>query len=334
MPLATRLVYLLGVWTSIALGLCLLDTSTGQVAAFAPTRQRILSPQRRQQIIATSSTLLHDKKKPEYSRELLLREEAESPFRKVRFFFYFILGGGALTSLAVSGARVAAALNGINPDLLPESATNVAVDLAGLVVLAALYRNDLAAQESRLERAQRGAQMAKLTIRASKNILTGDDYLSSSSSSEPRETFTTTLASLRRGRGIEKRVVICAAGLEKITSVIQQAKEIQDELTLSDLLVIPYVLGSPSSSSSSELDNDNLPDCVALPSARNANWQSFIEDEVAEATRQGVDAQAEGLCIILKKNGKIGQRTKGIYLNNMVADVAGRAAMGMDITNI
>ena len=331
----SRLVYLLGVGTIIALGLCLLDTSTWQVDAFSPTRQRILSPQRRQ---ITTRTLLHEKKKPEYSRELLLREEAESPFRKVRFFFYFILGGGALTSLAVSGARVAAALNGINPDLLPESATNVAVDLAGLVVLAAMYRNDLAAQESRLERAQRGAQMAKLTVRASKNILTGDDYLSSSSSSsssssEPRETFTTTLASLRRGRGIEKRVVICAAGLEKITSVIQQAKEIQDELTLSDLLVIPYVLGSSSFSSSSELENDNLPDCVALPS-RNPNWQSFIEDEVAEATRQGVDAQAEGLCIILKKNGKIGQRTKGIYLNNMVADVAGRAAMGMDITNI
>jgi len=93
--------------------------------------------------------------KPEYSRELYLREEAESPFRKVRFFFYISLAGGALTSLAVSTARVAAALAGINTDLLQESATNVAVDLLGLGLIAFLFNRDLQAQDSRLKRASK-----------------------------------------------------------------------------------------------------------------------------------------------------------------------------------
>ena len=296
----------------------------------------------RQNESSSPSLILLHEKKTEYSRELYLREESESPFRKVRFFFYFSLGGGALTSLAISAARVAAALNGINQDLLQESAINVVVDLVGLAALTALYKNDLAAQESRLKRASKGAQMAKLTIRASKSIVTGNNLSGARSSSSSGETFTTTLASLRRGRGIEKRVVIAAAGLDKITQVLQQAKELRDELTLSDLLIIPYVLGSSDSTLSSlsllqsntrNDDDDELPDCVAL-STGGSNWKSFIEEEVQEATKQGVNVQDEGLCVILKKNGRIGQRTKGIYLDNMVADVTGRASMGMDITNI
>lgn len=291
--------------------------------------------------MSTTTTRLYEKK-PEYSRELYLREEAESPFRKVRFFLYFSLGGGALTSLAVSLARVAAALNGINENLLSESALNVAVDVAGLVILTWAYRNDLASQESRLKRASKGAELAKLNIRASKNIVTGD--FSSLDKRAKRETFVTTLASLRRGRGIEKRVVIAVAGPERIVQVLKESRELQEDLTFNDLLVIPYLLGGSSSiedlllSSSDDVDDDTdadtfLPDCVALPTS-SANWKTFIEAEVAEATQQGVDAMTEGVTVILKKNGRIGQRTRGIYLSNMVADVTGRSSMGMDITNI
>lgn len=253
-------------------------------------------------IIGTRTTRLFEKK-PEYSRELYLREEAESPFRKVRFFLYLALGGGALTSLVVSLARVAAAVwSGINTELLPESAVNVAVDLVGLVVLAFLYKNDLASQESRLQRAFKGAALAKLTIRASKNIiLTGDGDLPSLENNS-RETFTTTLASLRRGRGIEKRVVIAVAGPQRMSQVIHEAKELQDELMFNDLLIIPYILGS----TENNLTNQDLPDCVALPQ-NGAAWKSFVDEEVSEATRQGVDAKIEGVSIILKKNGRIGQ---------------------------
>jgi hypothetical protein len=105
---------------------------------------------------------MNQRGKPEYSRELLLREEAESPFRKVRFFFYTSLAVGAATSLAVSVARIAAGVAGINADLLQESVTNAGVDLGGLAVLAFLYQRDMKAQDSRLKQASKGSELAKL----------------------------------------------------------------------------------------------------------------------------------------------------------------------------
>ena len=78
----------------------------------------------------------------EYSREVRLREEAESPFRKVRYFFYLNAAGGAFTSLAISLARIAAALSGVNTDLMDESLRNAAIDIAGLTVVGYLYKRD------------------------------------------------------------------------------------------------------------------------------------------------------------------------------------------------
>jgi hypothetical protein len=63
-------------------------------------------------------------------------------------------------------------------------------------------------------------------------------------------------------------------------------------------------------------------------------WRSVIEDEAEQAIQQGVDIEKDGFCVILKKNGRVGQRTKGIFLENMVADITQRLEMGMDIKNI
>lgn len=265
--------------------------------------------------------LYAEDKTKEYSRELYLREEAESPFRKVRFFFYIALGGGALTSLAVSGARVAAGLAGINTDLLEQSATNMAIDTAGLVLLAFLYQRDLKAEESRLERASKGAALAQLKVRGSKALIEGE---------EGSETFTTSLASLRRGRGIEKRVVIAAAGPEKIAAVVRDAKRLSDSLDISDLLVVPVVL--PAGVAPEFDTSDEQPVCIAFPVG--SNWKIVVDDEAKEATNQGVDVQKEGFCIVLKKNGRVGQRTRGVFLDNMVGEVEKRRGLGMDVTNI
>ena len=247
--------------------------------------------------------------KEEYSRELLLREEAESPFRKVRFFVYFALGGGALTSLLVSLARVAAGLNGINEDLLPESLTNAGVDLAGIVVLAFLYKRDLEAEESRLKRASKGAELAKLMV------------IDSDSSQ------TIPLASYRRGRGIEKRVVIVAGSEEKIEQVMKDAKELEVALSFNDLLIVPVILPQATAPKA-----EVIPECVAVPVGKS--WKTVMDSETEEARKQGVDIERDGYCVILKKNGRIGQRTKGIFLENMVGEVTERRNMGMDVTNI
>lgn len=138
------------------------------------------------------------------------------------------------------------------------------------------------------------------------------------------------MASLRRGRRIEKRVVIAVAGPERMSHVLEEAKSLEDELTFNDLLVIPYVLGSPDIVETLSFD---LPDCIAVPTG-GTPWRSMVEDEMSEATNQGIDVKTERFSIILKKNGRIGQRARGIFLRNMVADVSARASMGMDVTNI
>ena len=289
-----------------------------------------------------------------YSREIILREEAESPFRKVRFFFYLAALGGAFTSLALSGARVLAALNGINSDLLDESLINVGVDLAAIVIVAALYQRDLQSQESRLQRASKGAELAKLAIRGSSKLLdmTGDDEKSvelmkwyrraqaiealdpASSSSK---SVTIPLAAFRRGRGIEKRIVIAAAGRETIVKILETATSnpgLCEAMRDTDLLVVPVVL--PQCEAPLGLDKQNVldQDWIALPAGQGGDWKAVLEDEASQATAQGVDVLKNGFCIVLKKNGRVGTRTKGIFLENMVGDVMQRKEMGMDISNI
>jgi len=96
-------------------------------------------------------------------------------------------------------------------------------------------------------------------------------------------------------------------------------------------VIVPVVY--PQGTAPLGLDVDLLEqDCVALPAG--GNWKAVINDEASEAVRQGVDITGEGFCIVLKKNGRVGQRTKGIYLDRMVGEVNERRAAGMDVSNI
>ncbi|GKY91147.1 hypothetical protein MPSEU_000087500 [Mayamaea pseudoterrestris] len=273
---------------------------------------------------SSSSQLFLFEKNTDYSRQVLLREEAESPFRKVRFFLYASLAGGATISLVVSGTRVLAAWNGINTDLLDESLQNVAVDVGGLIVLGFLNNQDVKAQESRRKRASKGADLARLVVRASPRLK--DPLLDASVANDL--SFSTSLASLRRGRGIEKRVVIAAGGAEKIQQVLEEATRLDASFQSTDLLLVPVI--APSGQAPQY--EGELPQCVALPAGNG--WKALIDDEMQEAAGQGVDVESNGFCIVLKKNGRVGQRTSGISLMPMVGDVEQRQASGLDVKNI
>ena len=264
-------------------------------------------------------------KEEEYSIEVRLREEIESPFRKVRFFLYLTLAAGAMTSLAVSATRIAAASAGINADLMQESLVNAGVDLAGVLVIGGLYKRDLDAEQSRLKRATKGAELAKLMVRGSKQMV--------DVASEDGTTFTTSLASLRSGRGIEKRVVIAAGGVEKIAQVLREAKELASDIEMCDLVVVPVIMPQ-GVAPQMDVSEGDWPSYVALPVTVGNNWKNVVDDEAAEAVKQGVDIEKEGFCVIVKKNGRIGQRTRGIFLDNMVGAVEARREAGMDVSNI
>jgi len=156
----------------------------------------------------------------------------------------------------------------------------------------------------------------------------------SNTGSSDNGAVTIPLSALRRGRGIEKRVVIVAAGKEKIRSVLQNAttQQLGPALLGSDLLVVPVVL--PQATAPLGLDKELLDQpWVALP-AGGGNWKAVLDDEADQAATQGVNVDADGFCIVLKKNGKVGQRTKGIYLDRMCGDVSQRKELGLDVANI
>lgn len=271
----------------------------------------------------------------EYSREIRLREEVESPFRKVRFVLYLNLLGGAAVSLAVSGARIAAALSGVNTNLMQESITNAIIDIIGIVVIGYFYKQDQDAQESRLKRATKGASLANLQIRGSASLLSGAasdiDLNNIDRNKLVGKTAVVPIKSFRRGRGIEKRIVIAIASKEKINAVLEQTKEVADSLVANDLILVPVV--TPQFTAPLGIDNELMEmDCVALPAG--GNWMSVLTDETDQAREQGVDVEKEGVCIVLKKNGRVGTRTKGIFLENMIGDVLARQQMGMDVSNI
>ena len=244
--------------------------------------------------ISTALQLSRDKN---YSTEVRLREEAEAPFRKVRFFVYSALLGGCFISLIVSAARIAAGLNGINADLLGESTTNAAIDLGGIALLSFLLKTDADAQESRLKRASKGGELAALPVRGKAPFFIDQES----------KTYTTlTLSSFRAGRGIDKRVVICAAGEERISAVVNDMNEesFQESLILNDLLIVPVIC--PEGTAPIAIDDVLLEkECIAFPYGRG--WKEFIASEVEDASKQGVDVDAEGFALILKKNGRVGQ---------------------------
>lgn len=316
-----------------ALGVCLLMSSCltsrlQHVHAFSivtTTRRSagiIVTNSGRGSTCSSSTTAIHSSlngnNNDNYSRELRLREEAESPFRKVRQFFTIALLGGAMTSLAVSSARILAAMNGVNTDLMQESVVNAGVDVIGVAGLVFLYKRDMEAQESRLKRAAKGAEFAKLMIRGTFGDING-------------KSIVTSLSTLRRGRGLEKRAVIVAAGKDRITTVLQEAAALSDSLNLNDLVIVPVVM--PSCSAPLGLDMELIQqENIALPAG--GNWVSVIMDEATQAKEQKIDVEKEGFCVVLKKNGRVGQRTKGINLARMCGEVEERQALGMDVKNI
>ena len=148
---------------------------------------------------------------------------------------------------------------------------------------------------------------------------------------EEKAAGTIPLSSLRSGRGVEKRVVIVVAGKERLKQVLEEAQDLKEALALNDLVVVPVV--HPQGTAPLGLDPELLEqDYIALPAG--GAWRSVMSDETAEAEQQGVNLESEGICVIIKKNGRIGQRTKGVFLNRMVGEVAERREAGMDVTNI
>jgi len=243
-----------------------------------------------------------------------LVEEIETPYRNFRYFLYAALGSGALVSFVINLPRLAANLSGINAESTNDTVLNLVINALAIALLYFFYDRDRQAQLKRLERIKIGGSIAALRVRFQ-------------GSGERVK-----LADLRRGRGRARRVVLVAASAAGLREAVAAAAPLSAKLVECDLLVVPVTL--PLGGPAADLDAAATAlDHIALPA--EGEWKSVIGAECERAVEQGLDPESQGFTIIIKKNGRIGQRIKGLpNYTRLIGDVEERKAKGMDVDNI
>ncbi|CAM9924391.1 unnamed protein product [Ascophyllum nodosum] len=308
------------------------DASRGHQADRLPRRCAVARRSR----AAAGRLMMRQTEEEAAKTKMRLRVEAESPFRKVRIFIFSAFVISATVGFIVSGTRLLALTAGINQGQdFQELGTNIVIDLAAIGISAWQVKRDVDAQDGRLARMEIGAKLAGLKIRLQQE----DDK------------SMVTLSALRRDRGRDKRVAVLVGGLETVRESLESALPYGEALETSDILIVPLVLearpgggsaGAPATDPSrfqaSGRENDLEAAVgrahVAMPVALN-RWQEYVDTEVETALSQGIDPLNQGFSLVLKKNGRIGARSKGCPpWGTLVSDVKNRELRGMDTKNI
>mmetsp|Transcript_2583 Transcript_2583/g.3877 ORF Transcript_2583/g.3877 Transcript_2583/m.3877 type:complete len:361 (-) Transcript_2583:84-1166(-) len=255
-----------------------------------------------------------------YTVKQRLREEVESPFRKVRLLFFASSAGSALTALYFSALSVLKAYMGGFSDTPPlnESLTSCAINIAGAVGCGLLAYRDYQGGQVNLERIAKGGKLAKLAV---------------SPADVNMEKSVRTLSDYRRN----SRVLICAGGKEYIEQMCKSlnADQMSDENNLPklleevDVLTVPVLLTNsdgrsvgdvktvwretsvdPDDANNRNFDSTRSDNVVAFP-WNNAAWADYLKSEIETAKKQGFDVVSKGITITVKKNGKILRRATG-----------------------
>lgn len=248
-----------------------------------------------------------------YTVKQRLREEVESPFRKVRLIFFGSSAGSALTALYFSATNALKAYLGTYSDAPPldEALTSCGINIAGAVVCGYFAYKDYERGQANLERIARGGKLAKLAV-----------------SPGGEEKSLRTLSDYRR----TSRVLICAGGKEYVENVCKSlnSDQLSDENNLPqllqevDVLVVPVLLTEGNnvgdtktvwretvpSDTDRNFDSSKADAVVAYP-WNNAGWAEYLESEIETAKKQGFDVLSKGITITVKKNGKILRRATG-----------------------
>lgn len=254
-----------------------------------------------------------------------LREEVESPFRKVRLAFFGVSTGSALLALYFSFLSTVKASVGGYSDAPPmeEALTNVAINVVAVIACGYLTYTDYKKGEANLERIKQGGALAKLAV----------DFPEGSATAFARERGLKTLSDFRRGY----RVMICAGGKERIEEVCRSlcADQLKDVNVLPeriqevDVFVIPVLLTTDKDGNTAVGDTRQVwMNTVAMEGDRNfdptransvvgfpkgnAAWADYLKNDVETASGQGFDVLNKGIAVTVKKNGKILSRVTGM----------------------
>lgn len=243
-----------------------------------------------------------------------LREEVESPFRKVRLAFFTFSSVSAFVAFYFSALVAVKANIGGYADVPPldEALVQVAINLGGSLGFGALAIREIKVGQGNLERIAKGGLLARLVV-------------------EPaaEELSSMVLKDYRRN----SRVIIAAGGADYIRRLSMSlcSDQLADENTLPealagvDVVVVPVLLDDGYNvietkaawRSAEPGENDRNFDCtradniVCFPTVLRM-WQDYLKSDIDTAKGQGFDVLSKGITITVKKNGRILRRATGL----------------------
>ncbi|KAI0561463.1 Low psii accumulation 1 protein [Gracilaria domingensis] len=216
----------------------------------------------------------------QYSQLTRLREETEAPFRKARMFVYAGSAASAAVGLFISGLRVIAALSGVSGvQPLKETIPNVGINLSVIALFVFLLRLENKAGVRRLERMSRGAQIANLRI---------------------EDSVTRTITPLKQLRG-KTRIALVAGGVEKVSQVMKEAEKLRDEISKSNMLIVPYI--------SDDVERVPGRSWRMQPYGKD-DWNRWLSTE-RDAAKKRLKDSDDVFVVIIRLDGKVGARSVG-----------------------
>ncbi len=244
-----------------------------------------------------------------------LREEVESPFRKVRLAFFGFSSVSAAVALYFSAVAALKANMGGFTDVPPleDALQTCAINAAGAIGFAVLTARELKVGQANLERIAKGGLLARLVVDPA-----------SSEGSERR-----TLKEYRRA----SRVVIAAGGQDYINRLsmslcsdqLADTNSLPEALVGIDIVIVPVLLNDKGEAVDTKdawqnaqpgendrnFDSSRANEVIAYPNGM-ATWNQYLKSDVDTAKGQGFDVLEKGITITVKKNGRILRRATGL----------------------
>ena len=251
-----------------------------------------------------------------YTTKQRLREEVESPFRKVRLAFFGFSSISAATALYFSALTAVKANMGTYENIIPfdEAIVQVGINAAGAIGFGLLAARELKVGNANLARIAKGGLLARLVVTPA----------AEGSSKQ-------TLKEYRRA----SRVVIAAGGEDYINQLALSlcSDQLADENTLPsallgvDIVIVPVLLNeeyqfvdarsawvnAKPGGDDRNFDSTRANEVIAFPNEYDfASWNEYLKSDIDTAKGQGFDILNKGITITVKKNGKILRRATGL----------------------
>ena len=251
-----------------------------------------------------------------YTTKQRLREEVESPFRKVRLAFFGFSSISAATALYFSALTAVKANMGTYENIIPfdEAIVQVGINAAGAIGFGLLAARELKVGNANLARIAKGGLLARFVVTPA-----------------AEESSKQTLKEYRRA----SRVVIAAGGEDYINQLALSlcSDQLADENTLPsallgvDIVIVPVLLNeeyqfvdtrsawvnAKPSGDDRNFDSTRANEVIAFPHEYDfASWNEYLKSDIDTAKGQGFDILNKGITITVKKNGKILRRATGL----------------------